>query len=747
MAGGWPLALLLAMSSHLFAQSAQIKINQLIREKGEDTAAVRALMQLGEAYLDRPESLEADMMAAFAVAARMESLSGQLHYQRGLGLSRLLQAKAFRESGHADRGRQASGEAVQLLTAHGTPAERAQAILELGGTYSIEPPDISRKIQLYEQGADIYMRAGNELTAAQLKEFIGDLLQVNQQYDRSLQVLQECLAIYRKTGYERLHGVYSIMAEAYHGKNNFVESLRYNLLAVETGEKLEEKGPLMATIYNRVGLNYYSVKYFDQAIDYFNKGLAQARAGNDSASAKTLLLNIADALRNKGAYRASLDSLARAADYGHSDRKDERAQIEVAHLKNYVELHAPGKAKVYYGHLLQLYREPGGSATTNQYLRMAIAYYLQSTGAFAETVPFLAAFEKQKEKTHLSLVKRAEGEYLAYRTDSALGDLNAAIRHLLLYKKLSDSLTSTNQARQLGLLRLQFETERKDQDIRLLTQKSQLQEASLQKEKVYRNVFIAGVCMLLIFLAMLYNRYRLKQQVTARMELQQREINSRNEALKKLVDEKEWLLKEIHHRVKNNLQIVISLLNTQSEYLDNTDAIMALRNSQRRMYAMSLIHQRLYQAETLGEIDMNWYIDELIRYMKECFDTGGRITFEVDYDKISLDVVQAVPLGLVLNEAVSNSIKYAFPGNRKGKIRIRFKRVDDYHCSLAISDNGVGFGDHAAPEGTASLGMSLMRGLADQLGADYEMESSNAGVAVTIRFQSRSFSGEALNYN
>jgi two-component sensor histidine kinase len=250
-------------------------------------------------------------------------------------------------------------------------------------------------------------------------------------------------------------------------------------------------------------------------------------------------------------------------------------------------------------------------------------------------------------------------------------------------------------------------------------------------------LLVAPVCMLLVFLALLYNRYRLKKKLTARIELQQKEINSQKEKLKKLTGEKEWLLKEIHHRVKNNLQIVISLLNTQSQYLHNEDAIMAIRNSQHRMYSMSLIHQRLYQTEKLGEIDMNWYIGELISYMKESFDTGGKINFVVDADKISLDVVQAVPLGLLLNEAISNSIKYAFPDDRKGTISISFKKDGDYNCRLTIFDNGIGFKEDHVPGKRASLGMSLMEGLADQLEGEYSMQSSKNGVAVNIRFHLR----------
>lgn len=334
----------------------------------------------------------------------------------------------------------------------------------------------------------------------------------------------------------------------------------------------------------------------------------------------------------------------------------------------------------------------------------------------------------------MPLARQAEGEYLAFRTDSALDDFTAAIKHYQYFNTLSDSITSANQLKQLDMLRLQFETEKKDKDIELLTQKSKLQGISLQKGRVFRNVIMGSTCMLLLILALLYNRYRLKKKNTLRLEKQQEAINIQNELLKNLVEEKEWLLKEIHHRVKNNLQIIISLLNTQSQYLGNEDARAAIKNSQHRMYAMSLIHQRLYHTNNLGAIDMNWYIRELTGFMQESFDTSSRIIFCINSEVILLDVVQAIPLGLILNEAVSNAIKYAFPNNRNGTIQITLKKDSAKYCLLTISDDGVGLQGGILPGESDSLGMSLMKGLSEQLEASFNIQSSQEGVSIKILF-------------
>ncbi|TWF35324.1 two-component sensor histidine kinase [Chitinophaga polysaccharea] len=734
------LFICLLMPAYAYAQSDTDvkKANELLRNSQADTATIARMLRVGEAFLDKPESREEDMNMGFRMADQMEARSRQINYTRGLGLSKLLRAKAFRESGRADQGRASSKEAVLLLTQYGTIREKAEAIIELGGTYSNNSNDLPRKIELYQQGADIYLENGDDLSAAKLKEFIGDLMQVNGDYVHAQEVLEEALAIYKKKGYPRLQGLYSILGEVYHGSNNFVQSLRYNLLAVETAEKLDEQGPLMSTIYNRVGLNYYSVHYYDQALDYFNKALAHAKSLHDTGTVKAMLLNISDALRLRGAYSRSLDTLRIAESLGAISGEMETVQAEISYLKDYLALHAFQKAAPHYEKLKAILEKGIINRGIVQAVRLAIAFYLQEVGRFQDAAQYLAAYQQDMKEVPAGLVRQAEAAYLAFRTDSALGNLSAALSHFQRYKQLSDSVTSTNQSKQLDVLRLQFETERKDKDIQLLTQKSVLQEVSLQKEKVFRNVIMGSICMLLLILALLYNRYRLKKKTTFRLEKQQEAINTQNELLQKLVNEKEWLLKEIHHRVKNNLQIIISLLNTQSLYLDNADAIAAIKNSQHRMYAMSLIHQRLYHTDNLGAIDMNWYIRELAGFMQESFDNGSRISFSINSDVMLLDVVQAVPLGLILNEAVSNAFKYAFPGNQKGAVTITCQKDDAQCCSLIISDNGVGLPAHFVPEESRSLGMSLMKGLAEQLEGTFNIKSDPAGVSIQVLFLARS---------
>lgn len=290
-------------------------------------------------------------------------------------------------------------------------------------------------------------------------------------------------------------------------------------------------------------------------------------------------------------------------------------------------------------------------------------------------------------------------------------------------------------------MELQFQTEKKDldiankaKDIQSLQQKNELQQRTLRSEAISRSLLIAALILVILLLAVGYSRYRLKQQANKQLEEKQTAINLQNESLKQLVNEREWLLKEIHHRVKNNLQIVISLLNSQSVYLEDNAALSVIKESQHRMNSISLIHQKLYQGTNLSGIDMRDYIYELVLYLQDSFDTRGRIAFLPDVDRIVLDVSQAVPLGLILNEAITNAIKYAFTDQEEPKIFISLKQSDDHTLMMTVRDNGKGLPGDFDINTCTSLGVNLMQGLAKQLGGKLEMRNDK-GVHMHIFLQ------------
>jgi two-component sensor histidine kinase len=250
------------------------------------------------------------------------------------------------------------------------------------------------------------------------------------------------------------------------------------------------------------------------------------------------------------------------------------------------------------------------------------------------------------------------------------------------------------------------------------------------------DIFKNGAATLVAFLFLstfIISLYVIIKRHRQQLALKDEQINALNKLHDKLLQEKEWLIQEIHHRVRNNLQIVISLLNSQSVFLDNQDAIDAIRSSQHRMHALSLMHQKLYQTHNLTTIDMCWYIRELVEYLKENIITDTQIQFHLNTEELELDVALAIPVGLILNEAVSNAIKYAFPNSAQGIIGIELKKQTDTLWRLRIFDNGIGLPLQFDIEVTASLGMSLMRGLSEQLDASFHVQGQQ-GTVITIIF-------------
>ncbi|MDP8979126.1 MAG: PAS domain S-box protein [Acidobacteriota bacterium] len=208
-----------------------------------------------------------------------------------------------------------------------------------------------------------------------------------------------------------------------------------------------------------------------------------------------------------------------------------------------------------------------------------------------------------------------------------------------------------------------------------------------------------------------------------------------DQAIRASLREKEVLLKEIHHRVKNNLQVVSSLLGLQSRGIEDPLMRKKFQESQHRIHSMGLIHESLYQSANLAEIDFPAYIDQLGDYLFRAYGVdSSRVELAASIDPLRLTIDTAVPCGLIVNELVSNCLKYAFPEGRRGRISIEMHQDAGGHSiRLSVSDDGVGLPAGAGRPGSKSLGLRLVRTLADQLGAQVEITSSpGARIALTF---------------
>ncbi|MEH1831508.1 MAG: histidine kinase dimerization/phosphoacceptor domain -containing protein [Nostoc sp.] len=211
------------------------------------------------------------------------------------------------------------------------------------------------------------------------------------------------------------------------------------------------------------------------------------------------------------------------------------------------------------------------------------------------------------------------------------------------------------------------------------------------------------------------------------------------EQIKASLQEKEVLLKEIHHRVKNNLQIISSLLNLQADYLKDNQALEVFKDSQNRIESMALIHEKLYQSQDLARINFANYIQDLVNNLFSSYNvSSSTITLKMNVEEVFLVIDAAIPCGLIINELISNSLKYAFPQGKPGEICIEFCSIEANLFTLIISDNGVGFTKKFDFQTTESLGLRLVKGLTHQLQGNIDFISQN-GVKYKIIFPTKSF--------
>lgn len=224
---------------------------------------------------------------------------------------------------------------------------------------------------------------------------------------------------------------------------------------------------------------------------------------------------------------------------------------------------------------------------------------------------------------------------------------------------------------------------------------------------------------------------RLKWEISVHQKLEDR--------LKEMVEEKEWLLKEVNHRVKNNLQIITSILNLQINQLKDKKLVPVMMEFQNRFYALSSVYSSLYQSENKEEIDISAYLKDLTNNLFISYsDPHKNISLTCNTDRVFLEYNQAITCGLIVNELVSNAIKYAFPNNRKGKINVTLHQTGQ-NISLEIEDNGVGIKPNERNGENDTLGLQLVESLVHQLkDGTYKTKENTKGTGYLVTFISES---------
>lgn len=295
------------------------------------------------------------------------------------------------------------------------------------------------------------------------------------------------------------------------------------------------------------------------------------------------------------------------------------------------------------------------------------------------------------------------------------------------YLNLKDSLLTINKNNQSTLLLMNVDVER--QKMLLVSNRRELtlskQAQNHQKKIIFYT--IASIVSLLIILLLLYKNYRIQVRNKKEIATQNAELIKNEIQINQQAAEKEMLIKEIHHRVKNNLQLIYSLLNLQKRRVQSENVKQKLSALQNRIKSMALVHQQLYIDTNLKEIMAATYIENLVTHLDNIYiqeELDIKILYEMD--EIYLPLEKAIPIGLIINEAVSNVFKYAFQNRKKGVLTIRFIKKETDTYELMIKDDGIGFESYNIKP--SCLGIQLIENMAKQLKSTYFYVSDNGTI-------------------
>ena len=583
----------------------------------------------------------------------------------------------------------------------------------------------AERILLLAKALSIRLKAKrNELIARECLAIAA--FQMGKKADAGIEI-EKIVQEYKKYKVEGIQYAYYLAADFYNSqsKNDIgMPYLRAGIKAMEiAGDQLVE-----GDLYRLLAVVFKQEDEFEKELEAYRRALAAYKRYPGIADMYYGIQGVAFGLIHLKKPEESLQFLDSATRENKPETYIQKLTIVNMYANTHLALKDNKKAEKYFLERFRLVRDNHDESYVT-FDRMGY-FYIESK-QYSKARPFLEEAIRRITPSTTTPSAITSTKYRLYLVDSAEGKYLSAIRQLSATHSFSDSVAKEKKKKEIANLLVQYEDDKKQNMIRSLQQKAELDLANIKRASLIRNLSIAGVLLMLILGGVFYRQSMIRQKLNKEILAKNRRQEVLLSKLNRLLSEKQWLLKEVHHRVKNNLHTIISLLNLQAEFLKD-DALLAIENSQHRIHAMSLIHSKLYASEDVQNIDMWEYIKELVAYLKDGFGDAENISYSTEIDALLLDVGQAMPLGLIINEAVTNSIKYAFPAGRKGTISIQLSKVGNL-VRLTISDNGIGMVSPVRNSNLSSLGLKLIEGLSADINGELTIENDN-GTKLIISF-------------
>jgi two-component sensor histidine kinase len=589
----------------------------------------------------------------------------------------------------------------------------------------------NKALQYYRQSSDL----GNQINTLMNIAYMSFAMGKPQQSDT---VAKQSLKLQEAIHFPYTQYSYDLLTYLAPFTSGLPQGLQFALQAIHSAEITNDTA-IIPHLYNRMVYFHYYLDNKDNEEIWINKTLdAFFRAGGDPE-----LYNF---LTNIGAQASEIKLGAKALDLIQSTLKKyppanetewEYADIALGNCYQKLYDYPTSKHYLTLAWKLDSSLQKSKGSLKNSVLCLRIGQINYFTHDYDLSRYYLNKSLSSPWISYLPNVELLKAYYILHLIDSIQKDYKSALYYLALYNSSSQKIYNESESKQFYDLSIKYETLQKEKKVQALEALNQLQEL---RDIAARRLFYAGFIFLGVIIILIYLRYRNNRIKNMQLNEQKEEIDKQNANLQKLNDtqtsllnEKEWLLREIHHRVKNNLQVINSLLVSQAAFLKDRTAINAMKESQHRVQAMALIHQKLYNSENHSSIYMPQYVGELVEYLKDSFNIKQKVLFQLDIEPLWLDVTKVVPLGLILNEIITNAFKYAFPHTQEDTISITLKSDGD-KIMLIVADNGHGLPENYNPSKSDSFGMILMQGMAEDLEGNFAIENHN-GTKITVVFE------------
>ncbi|RPD94461.1 histidine kinase [Aureibaculum marinum] len=552
--------------------------------------------------------------------------------------------------------------------------------------------NLNKALHFVTQGLKITQEKNDTLWHGKFQITQGAILLRMEKLDSAFFVLQEARSKVRKQDLPKLN---TELGYVFERRGLLAKAADYALEALRLGEELKNNR-VIALAYSDLSNLFWKQSKFDEGLEYGLKSVAlfEEVGINDLDYDFTLYVvgnNYLALKQEEKALNYYNHAIAIGERYGfYNNLSDIYISLTDlnAYLNKFDQAVWAGENAIKYANLLD-----NNFLLMRSWLSLGKAQNLEGK--------YLSAIESLQNSIRIATPNFGDNYYLsqAYnnlgRAHAGNHNYQEAYAAFAEYDQLRSKIFTAEADQRISLLQTEFEVTKKENTIKL-------QEIEIKKQKLRESLIFVISGMLFIVLALIYFAYQ--------------NIKKKRVLLQKQNQEKEFLLKEIHHRVKNNLEIVSSLLALQSAQMEDKKMVDVMLHCQNRVHTMSLIHQKLYQRNNLSKVEMKDYFMNLCQHVLDSFGSNNRIAAVCDMEPLEVDIDMAIPLGLIVNELLTNAMKYAFPNNKKGNIFISLTKRNKNNYSLIFKDNGIGFDEKRQALGTG-FGTQLINLLVSQLGA------------------------------